>query len=134
MLTPDQAMEQANTVLAHAWMVRTFLKHSEEIEDDEDMLEVHRTIFDAVRKLESSYQNKDAKEYIRRLKGKVPKLRRVAEFFAAEYKNVTTHTNFEMASISLLGVVQHLTELLDELQIAKESQETSDNDQQPEGI
>lgn len=123
MLTPDQAMERANVILAHAWMVRTFLKHSEDIEDEEDMLEVHRTIFDAVRALEGSYQRKDSKEYIRRLKGKVPKLRRVAEFFAAEYTNVTTHTNFEMASISLLGVVQHLTEILDELQKAKETQD-----------
>ena len=30
-MSPEQAMERLNLVLAHAWMVRTFLKHAEEI-------------------------------------------------------------------------------------------------------
>src|SRR5262249_29375003 len=83
-MTAEEAVERLNVILAHAWMVRTFLKHSEEIQDDEEMLEVHRTLFDAIRAVEPSYQRRDFKEYLRRLKGKLPKVKRVAEFFARE--------------------------------------------------
>src|SRR5262249_27479447 len=99
-------------VLANAWMVRTFLKHSEEIQDDEEMLEVHRTLFDAIRAVEPSYQRKDHADYLRRIKGKLPKLRRTAEFFAREYRRITDHTNFQMAALSLSGCVRQLEEIL----------------------
>ena len=64
-------MERINTILAHAWMVRTFLKHADEIQDDDEMLAVPRTIFDFVRAVETSYQRKDAKEYLLRASGKL---------------------------------------------------------------
>src|SRR5437588_9587657 len=105
-MTADEAMERLNVVLAHAWMVRNFLKHADEIQDDEEMLEVHRMIFDYIRALEPSHQRKDAKEFLRRAAGKLPKLRRVADFFAREYRRVSDHTNFEMAAASLTGCVR----------------------------
>ncbi len=104
-------MEKINTILAHAWMVRNFLKHADEVEDNEDIQEVHRTIFDFIRAVEPSYQRQDSKEYLRRLKGKLPKLRKAAEYFTQEYPNVSSHTNFAMASLSLTGCVQHITEI-----------------------
>lgn len=119
-MTPEEAMERANVILAHAWMVRNFLKHAEEIEDNVEMLEVHRMIFDFMRAVEPSYQRRDPQEYLRRLKGKLPKLRRVAENFAREYRNISDHHNWQMASMSLTGVVQHLTELLE--QVARSGQ------------
>jgi hypothetical protein len=111
-MSPDQAVERLNTVLAHAWMVRNFLKHADEVQDDEEMLEVHRMIFDFIRAVEPSYQRKDAKEYLRRLQGKLPRLRRVAEFFAREYGRVSDHTNFQMAAQSLSGCVRQIDEIL----------------------
>lgn len=111
-MNPDEAMQRLNTVLAHAWMVRNFLKHADEVQDDEELLEVHRVIFDTIRAVEPSYQRKDVKEYLRRLGGKLPKLRRQAEFFAAEYRRVSTHTNFEMAALSLTGCVRQIEEIL----------------------
>ena len=105
-------MERLNTVLAHAWMVRAFLKHADEIQDDEEMLEVHRMIFDYCRAVEPSYQRKDAKEYVRRAGGKLPKLRRVAEYFEREYRRVSDHTNFEMAARSLSGCVREIEQVL----------------------
>ena len=39
-MTPEQAVERLAPVLAHLWMVRTFLKHADEIQDNADMLEV----------------------------------------------------------------------------------------------
>jgi hypothetical protein len=111
-MTQEEAVERINVVLAHAWMVRTFLKHSEEIQDDEEMLEVHRTLFDSIRAVEPAYQRKDYAEYVRRIRGKVPKIRRVAEFFSREYRRITDHTNFQMAALSLSGCVRQLEEIL----------------------
>jgi hypothetical protein len=111
-MSPEEAMERINVVLAHAWMVRNFLKHADEVQDDEDLLDVHRMIFDFIRAAEPSYQRRDTTEYLHRIRGKLPKLRRVAERFAGDWKRVSTHTNFEMAARSLSGCVQHLDEIL----------------------
>jgi hypothetical protein len=111
-MSPEEAMERLNGILAHAWMVRTFLKHADEIQDEEEFMEVHRLIFDSIRAVEPSYQRKDAKEYLRRLGGKLPKLRRAAEFFAREHRRVSDHTNFQMAALSLTGCVRQIEEVL----------------------
>src|SRR5438874_13465332 len=111
-MTPAEAVERLNIVLAHAWMVRNFLKHADEVQEDEEMLDVHRTIFDAIRAVEPSRERGDAREYLRRMQGKLSKLRRAAEFFAREYRRVSTHTNFEMAALSLTGCVNHIEEIL----------------------
>ena len=107
-----EAMKRINLILAHAWMVRTFLKHADEIQEDEEMLEVHRMIFDYIRALEPSFQSQDAKEYLHRARGKLPKLKRVADLFAWEHRRVSDHTNFEMAAASLTGCVQQIEEIL----------------------
>ena len=111
-MTAAEAVERINGILAHAWMVRNFLKHSDEVQDDEEMLDVHRTVFDYIRALEPSYQRKDAKEYLRRARGKLAKLRRAAEYFAGEYRRVSDHTNFQMAAVSLSGCVRQIEEIL----------------------
>jgi hypothetical protein len=111
-VTPDEAMERMNVILAHAWMVRAFLKHADEVQDDVEMLDVHRMIFDYTRAVEPSFERRDSVEYLRRVKGKLPKLRKAAEFFAREYKRVSDHTNFRMAALSLSGVVRQLEEIL----------------------
>ena len=81
-MTPEQAVERLDVILAHLWMVRTFLKHADEIQEDEELLDVPRTLFDAIRAVEPARERGDTKEYLRRLQGKLPKLRRVAELFA----------------------------------------------------
>ncbi|HYV36117.1 MAG TPA: hypothetical protein VE988_10465 [Gemmataceae bacterium] len=111
-MTAADAMERINLILAHAWMVRNFLKHADEVQEDEEMLEVHRMIFDYIRAVEPSYQSKDAAEYLHRAKGKLSKLRRVAEYFAQDYKKVSDHTNFQMAAVSLSFCVKQIEEVL----------------------
>ncbi len=110
-MTPAEAVQRLNTVLAHAWMVRTFLKHADEIQDNEDMLGVPRTLYDSIRAVEPAFQRGDYGDFLRRLKGKLPKIRRAAEHFRAHFKEFSPHTNYEMAAASLLGVVQHLDEI-----------------------
>lgn len=111
-MTPEEAVERIYTVLAHAWMVRTFLKHAEEIQEDEEFLDVPRTTFDYIRALEPSYQRRDAAEFLRRASGKLSKLRRAAEFFEREHKRVSDHTNYQMAALSLAACVRQIAEVL----------------------
>jgi len=111
-MTPTEAMKRLNGILAHAWMVRAFLKHADEIQEDQEMLDVHRMIFDYIRALEPSYERQDAKEYLHRARGKLPKLKRSAEFFAREFRRVSDHTNFAMAAASLTGCVRQIEEIL----------------------
>ena len=111
-MTQQEAVERLTIIFAHAWMVRRFLKHAEEIEDDVDMLKVHRMIYDYIRATEPSRERGDHKEFLRRAKSKLPKLRRVSEYFSQEWKNVSSHTNFEMAALSLAGCVKQIDEIL----------------------
>jgi hypothetical protein len=111
-MTPEEAVTRLNAALAHAWMVRTFLKHADEIQDDETLLAVPRTIFDYVRAAEPARERGDVKEFLHRLRGKLPKLRKAAEALAAEHRRVSTHTNFEMAAASLTGCVRQIEEIL----------------------
>src|SRR5207237_10767818 len=97
-MTAEAAMDRINLLLAHAWMVRQFLKHADEVQEDEEMLDVHRMIFDYSRAVEPSLQRGDAAQYVRRARGKLSKLRKVAEFFHANYKRVSDHTNFQIAA------------------------------------
>jgi thioesterase domain-containing protein len=110
-VTQLEAVERLNRILAHAWMVRTFLKHAEEIQDDADMLDVPRTLYDSIRAVEPAYQRQDWDEYLRRLKGKLPKFRRVAEYYNANFRTFSPHTNFEMAGLSLTGIVAAMEEI-----------------------
>jgi hypothetical protein len=111
-MTPNVAVERLQGVLAHLWMVRTFLKHADEIQDDEELLAVPRTLFDYVRAVEPAAQRNDAKEFLHRIRGKLPKLRRAAEVLQTEHHRVSSHTNFEMATLSLTASVRQIEEIL----------------------
>jgi len=111
-MTPTEAVERLNVLLAHLWMVRTFLKHADEVMEDEQLVEIPRLLYDSIRAVEPAFLAGDHSTYLRRLKGKLPKLRKGADLFAREYKRVSAHTNFEMASISLSGAVRQMEEVL----------------------
>lgn len=110
-MTPEEAVSRLNTILAHAWMIRTFLKHADEIQDSEEMLETPRTLYDSIRSVEPAHERGDHADYLRRLKGKLPKIRRAADYFSTHFREFSPHTNFEMAALSLQGVVRSLEEI-----------------------
>jgi hypothetical protein len=93
-------------------MVRTFLKHAEEIQDDADLLDVPRTLFDCIRATEPAAQRGDTKEFLHRMKGKLAKLQRAAQTLEADYRRISDHTNFQMAALSLTAAVQQIEEVL----------------------
>ena len=47
-----------------------------------------------------------------RIRSKLPKLRKQAEFFVANFRRITDHTNFQMAALSLTGCVQRIDEIV----------------------
>ncbi|WP_020471287.1 hypothetical protein [Zavarzinella formosa] len=114
-MTPSEAVDRLQTVLAHLWMIRTFLKHADEVTEDEQLIEIPRLLYDSIRAAEPAYLRKDFPTYLRRLKGKLGKLRKGADLFAREYSRVSAHTNFEMASISLSGAVRQMEEIFSQI-------------------
>jgi hypothetical protein len=110
-MTPAEAVERLNVLLAHLWMVRTYLKHADEVMEDEQLVEIPRLLYDSIRVVEPAFLAGDHATYLRRLKGKLPKLRKGAELFASEYKRVSAHTNFELASVSFGGAVRQMEEV-----------------------
>lgn len=110
-MTPQEAVDRLNMVLAHAWMIRTFLKHADEIQENEEMLDVPRTLYDSIRAVESAFQRGDLTDYLRRLKGKLSKIRRAAEYYNAHFREFSPHTNFEMAGLSMTGIVKQMEEI-----------------------
>jgi hypothetical protein len=114
-LTPTEAMERINTIVAHAWMVRTFLKHAPEFEDDVERMEIPRTIFDFARAVETRYTERDADGYLKMVRKKLGKLRAAAERFAADQPDISNHTNFQQSALSLSGCVRAIHEVLDSL-------------------
>jgi hypothetical protein len=111
-MTGPQIVARCQRILAHAWMVRTFVKHSEEVEDFPELMGVVRAIFDMSRALESRVENPAA--YVKMLAKKIGKLRRAAEPFRVDAEMASTHTNFQQAVVSLDCCVDELAALIEE--------------------
>ena len=101
---------RCDEVLAHAWMVRTFIKHCEEVDDYPELMEIVRSVFDISRALETRVN--DPVAYLRMLQKKLGKLRLAAERFQVDAQRVSTHTNFQHAVKSILVCVRELELLL----------------------
>jgi cob(I)alamin adenosyltransferase len=112
-LTPDAAMHRIDALLSHVWIVRTFLKHSEEAEEDDELKEVVRELYDYCLSLGPAWKEKDAAAYIKQAKKKLAKLRAATEAFAEMQPEVSPHTNFIMAVLSLRTAVADVAAVLD---------------------
>ena len=63
------AVSRCETIMAHAWMVRTFIKHSDEVEDFPELMGIVRAVFDTARALETRID--DPVGYLRMLRKKI---------------------------------------------------------------
>jgi hypothetical protein len=120
-LTAAEAMDRIHAIVAHAWMVRTFLKHAPEFEEDVDRMEIPRAIFDFARAVETRYVQRDIEGYLKMVRKKFGKLRSAAERLATEQPEISNHTNFEQAAISLTACVHAIQECLDSIQSPPDS-------------
>src|SRR5687767_6353015 len=80
-MASDDLMHAIDTQLAHVWMVRAFLKHSEEAEEDEELAGVHRELYDFMLALGGPLKEGNAEEYLKLANKKFSKLKRATETF-----------------------------------------------------
>lgn len=125
--TPAALVQRCQDIWAHAWMVRTFVKHSSEVEDFPELMQIARMVFDASRSLESRIDDPPA--YFRQMKKKLRKLRAAAEQFAHDAPLASDHTNFRQAVISMnacVGGLERLTQEFDSIsgQVLQNPQES----------
>jgi hypothetical protein len=92
-------------------MVRTFLKHSDEAADDDELAEVHRGLYDFMLALGPLVEAGDSREYMKVAKKKLSKLRKIGELFYEIQPEVSGHMNFKMAARSLRLAIDRIVEL-----------------------
>lgn len=109
-IDPADAVSRCQMIFAHAWMVRTFVKHSETVEDFPELMQIVRTVFDTCRALEPKVSVPD--EYISTLRKKIGKLKAAAVQFRVDAPVASDHENFRQAVISLDGCVAELEAIL----------------------
>jgi len=97
-------------LLAHAWMVRTFVKHSPEVEEFPELMGIVRSVFDLSRALET--QVDDPPAYFKMLHKKLSDLDQASQKFAHDAPLASTHTNFQQAVVSIATCVADLREIL----------------------
>lgn len=110
----DLCMRAIDAQVAHIWMVRTFLKHSEEATEDDELASVHRDLYDFMLALGPSLDAGDSATYLKLARKKFGKLRRATELFVEIQPEISGHMNFRMASQSLQLAVRHIQELLED--------------------
>ena len=107
-----QRVQAIDAEIAHVWMVRTFLKHCDEAEDDDDLREIVRELYDVILALGPLEEVEDPKGYLKQAKKKLARLRRASEFYDQIQAEVSGHTNFVMAAKSLRVATQRITAIL----------------------
>ena len=111
-MSPEEIMRRVDTLCSHVWMVRTFLKHSEEAEEDDELNEVHRELYNFMLALGGPLKANDADAYLKQARKKLAKLRRATDLFLEIQPEISGHTNFQMAAQSLEAAVGQIEALL----------------------
>ncbi len=119
-MTPSELMQAIDRQLAHVWMVRAFLKHSEEAAEDEELAEVHRELYDFMLALGGPLMDGNAAEYLKLASKKYGKLRRATEHFEQLQPEISQHTNFLMAVASLQAAVSEVGRLLEQPAVVRQ--------------
>jgi hypothetical protein len=111
-MSPADLMQAIDAQLAHVWMVRAFVKHSDEAADDEELAAVHRELYDYMLALGGPLKEGNAEEYLKLASKKFGKLKKATELFERIQPEVSQHTNFLMAVASLRVAVFEVERLL----------------------
>ncbi len=107
-----ELMMRIDELVSHVWMVRTFLKHSDEAVDDEELADVHRGLYDYMLALGPSLESGDYKRYLHIARKKLSKLRAATKLFLEIQPEVSGHMNYRMAARSLKLAVTEIERLL----------------------
>ncbi len=97
----QQWASEIDDALSHVWMVRRFLKHCDEAEDDPDLQDISRDLYDFMLALGPARTAQDFRLYMKQANKKIKKLERATNLFVEIQPEVSGHTNFAMAARSL---------------------------------
>lgn len=111
-MTESERVEAIDDQIAHVWMVRRFLKHCEEAEDDEELQQISRDLYDFMLAVGPHRTEGDHAGFLKQAKKKLRRLRGASELFVEIQPEVSGHTNFQMAARSLRLAVENIQRLL----------------------
>ena len=86
----------------------------EEAEEDDELREVQRSLYDFMLALGGPLNANDATAYLKQAKKKLGKLRRASELFLEIQPEISSHTNFQMAARSLQDAVTQVGRILEQ--------------------
>ena len=109
---PMARVRAIDTEIAHVWMIRTFLKHADESEDDEDLRHIVRDLYDFILAVGPLDEVEDPAVYMKMAKKKLSKIRKATELYEEIQPEVSGHTNFVMAARSLRTAVNRIAEII----------------------
>ena len=89
---------------------------AEEAEDDAELQEIHRTLYDYQLAVGGAWKEQNAPAYLKAARKKLAKLRQASEEFIRIQPEVSTHTNFQMAAASLAAAVKEIAAILDQVE------------------
>lgn len=96
--------------MAHAWMVRTFIKHCDEVEDYPELMGIVRAVFDMSRAIETKADDPSA--FFKFARKKLGKVKKAGLQFEKDAWAASTHTNFQQAVISVQHAAQEMEVVL----------------------
>lgn len=109
-MSDEEKVTRIETLTSHVWMVRTFLKHSEEGEEDDELQLVFRLLYDFALSLGDKINQPEV--FLKQAKKKLPKLVEATELYLEIQPEISNHTNFQMAARSLQAAVEEIKSLL----------------------
>jgi cob(I)alamin adenosyltransferase len=107
-----ELVARIDALLSHVWMVRAFVKHCEEAEEDDELNDVQRTLYDYMLALGAPLQSGDHAKYLKQAKKKLKKLMAAKDLFVEIQPEISSHTNFKMAATSLSQAVRQIESIL----------------------
>lgn len=108
----EASVQQIDDQLSHLWVVRTFLKQSDEATDDADLQDIVQQLYDFVVAFSPAKLDEDHEAFLEIGKKRWSKLKAMADLFDEIQPEVSDHTNFEMANRSLQLAVGRIGQLL----------------------
>ncbi len=114
-MTDTEKVARLDQLISHLWMVRTFLKHSEEAEDDDELADVHRDLYDYMLALGGPTQENDEQAYLKVAKKKFKLIKGARNLFLQIQPEISSHTNFRMAATSLNAAVDEIEQIIQSL-------------------
>ena len=109
-----ERMHAIDVQFSHVWMVRTFLKHSDEVEEDQELARLHRVLYDVMLAVGPALSSGDAATYLKQTNKKIGRLHHATVQFRELQPEISTHTNFQMDVQSLTAAVAEVRRLLDQ--------------------